>query len=96
MQMPSFYAQMNIASTVITLATHVYCVQDEAQVRDTIQKNCSSAVAVLITIEALRVMDSGAHRAKADALKVWLQAGLPADDFNLAATWTLNRASVFF
>lgn len=69
-------------------------VQDVAQIRVLIEENCCSAVSALVTLEALRGVDSGLHQAKADALMAWLRASLPAEDFYLAALWTANRSSM--
>lgn len=68
--------------------------QDEAQIRVVIEENCCSAVAALVTLDALRGVDSGSHQAKADALTAWLRTSLPAEDFYVAALWTANHSSM--
>lgn len=65
--------------------------QDEAQIRDIIEYRCCSAVAALVTLEALRSVDCGCHQKKADALVSWLRTSLPQDEFHLAALWTAKR-----
>lgn len=48
----------------------------------------------MVTLKALRDVDSGSHLAKADALTAWLRTSLPDDDFYMAALWTANRSSM--
>eukprot|EP00892_Ulva_mutabilis_P009148 jgi/Ulvmu1/6605/UM003_0242.1 len=77
---------------VAAFAASEWARMDEGDICARIEGTCNSVVAALTTLAALRDLDCGAHREKADAVKRWLQGTMPADDFELAAAWTTSEA----